>query len=113
MIEGLGNEIVATGYYSIEFQTKSVVGDRELCQFLMALGRRSVNPESFPAEGSCTKILDVSIADTKALKVTEFLSRMKFGPKFDHACKVRADREKHDRKHEEVPTKEVIPKVKE
>ena len=37
---------------------------------------------------------------------------MKFGPKFDHACKVRADREKHDKKHERVPIKEVVPKMR-
>ena len=79
----------------------------------MALGRRCVNPKNLPAEGSFTKILDVSIADAKALNITKFLSRMKFGLRFDHACKVTADREKYDKKHEGVPIKEVILKVKE
>ena len=79
----------------------------------MALGRRCVNPKNLPTDGCFTKILDVSIADAKSLNITEFLSRMKFGPKFDHACKVRAVREKHDKKHEGVPINEVVPKVKE
>ena len=79
----------------------------------MALERRCVNHKNLPAEGSFTKILDVSIADAKALNITEFLSRMKFGHKFDHDCNVSADREKHDKKHEGVPTKEVVPKLKE
>ena len=78
----------------------------------MALGRRCVNPKNLPTEGSFTKILDVSIADAKALNITEFLEQMKFGAKFNLACKIRADREKHN-KHEGVPVKEVIPLVKE
>ena len=96
-----------------EGRDRSFYYDRELCQILMALGRRCVNPKNLPAEGSFTKILDISIADAKALNITEFLSRTKFGLKFYHACKVSADREKHDKKHEGVLIKEVIPKVKE
>ena len=38
---------------------------------------------------------------------------MKCVPKFDYACKVRSDREKHDKKPERVSAKDVIPKVKE
>ena len=79
----------------------------------MALERQGVNHKNLPAECFFTKILDVSIADAKALNVTKFVSRMKFGPKIDHACKVKADREKHDKKYAGVSIKEVIPKVKE
>ena len=42
-----------------------------------------------------------------------FWTEEKFGAKFNLACKIRADREKHDKKHEGVPVKEVISLVKE
>ena len=86
---------------------------REVSQFLMALGRRCVNPKNLPPDSDLTKILDLSIADAKALNITEFLERLKFGSKFNHACKVRADRAKHDKKYEGVSVKEVVPAMKE
>ena len=68
---------------------------RDLCQYLM------------------TKLLDLSVTDAKALTVTEFLARIKLGTDFDHACRVRADKEKHEKKHEGVPIEKVVTQVRE
>ena len=86
---------------------------RELCKYLFAIAKRCVNAKNLPSEAEFTKILDLPIAEAKALNITEFLSRMKFGAKFDHACKVKADREKHDKKYQGEPIEAVIKAVKE
>ena len=80
---------------------------------MFAIAKRCVNAKNLPPEAEFTKILDLPIAEAKALKITEFLSRMKIGAKFDHACKVKADREKHDKKYQGEPIEAVIKAVKE
>ena len=80
---------------------------RELCQYLLRLARRCVNSKSLPTEVDFTCTLDFSIAGDKALTLTEFLSRKKFGPSFDQACKVRAELEKHEIKNK-VTTEDIV-----
>ena len=86
---------------------------RELCRYLFAIAKRCVNAKNLPSEADFTRILDLPIAEAKALNVTEFLSRMKFVAKFDHACTFKAEREKHDKKHQGEPLDSVIKSVKE
>ena len=86
---------------------------KELCKYLFAIAKRCVNAKNLPSKAEFTKILDLPIAEAKALNITEFLSRMKFGAKFDHACKVKADREKHDKKYQGEPIESVVKAVKE
>ena len=66
---------------------------RQLCLFLFKIGRRCIRPKSLPQESDLSGILNVVMADAKALSVTDFIVRSKLDQRLDVACKVKAERE--------------------
>ena len=60
-----------------------------------------------PAESDLNDVLDLDLSATAALSVTVFLNRKKFGSKFDHAFKVRAEAELHEKKDEKLTLEEL------
>ena len=65
---------------------------KESYQILMKLARRSVSSKSLPREDQLQLIPSLESKKAIALPVEDFLTRLKFGAKFNHACKVRAER---------------------
>ena len=71
---------------------------RQLCKDLYKLYRRCSCPNDLPSEQIWSSILDLDLKTTTAPTVTEFISRSKLDPKLQVACKIRAERDKHDKK---------------
>ena len=78
---------------------------RQTCQFLFKLARRCSSPSVFPSDENWPKILDLDLKTTSALSVPAFLDCMKFNSKPDVACKVRAERDKQDKKNATLTVK--------
>ena len=63
---------------------------RQLCQFLLKLGRRCMRPKSLPQENDLSAILGIAVSDTRALSITDFIVRSKLEQRLNVACKVKA-----------------------
>ena len=59
---------------------------RQLCLFLFKIARRCVRPKSLPQESDLPGILNVVVADAKALSVADFIARSKLDQRLDAAC---------------------------
>ena len=71
---------------------------RQLCQFLLKLGRRCIKPKSLPPESDLSGILNIVVSDARALTVTDFIARSKLEQRLNVACKIKAEKELSDRK---------------
>ena len=77
------------------------------------MAKRVVLPSALPAEEDIASILDLDTTTALALSVPVFLSRTKFGAKLDHACKLKAEIEQHERKGEKTSIDTLKEKAKE
>ena len=75
---------------------------RHLFLYLRKLAKRVVMPKSPPSEDDIDGILDLEISVATALSFTVFLNRLKIESKLDHACKLKAEVEKHETKGENL-----------
>ena len=64
------------------------------------VARRCVNSQCLPTGPVVRKILELDTRRATALTVTEFLNRSKLGQKLDTACKLKAERDKREKKNE-------------
>ena len=78
---------------------------RQTGQFLFKLARRCSSPSDLPSDENWPEILDLDLKTTSALSVPAFLDRMKFNSKLDVAFKVRAERDKQDKKNATLTVK--------
>ena len=85
---------------------------RQLCLHLRKLAKRVVMPNALPAEEDIAGILDLDINVAPALSVTVFINRVKFGGKLDHACKLKAEVEMHDKQEEKLTLVELTNKAR-
>ena len=86
---------------------------RQLCLYLRKVAKRVVLPKSLPSEDDFDGIFDLDIFVAPSLSVTVFLNRLKIGPKLDHACKLKAEVEQHEKKGEKSTLEELTSKAKE
>ena len=66
---------------------------RQLCLFHFKIGRRCIRSKSLPQESDLSGILNVVMADAKALSATDFIVPSKLDQRLDVACKVKAEGE--------------------
>ena len=85
---------------------------RDLGLYLFKLGRRCVNSSSIPEESDFPSIYNLVLADTKALTVTDFLSRSKLNEKLAPACKLKAEGEMTEKKIEKLTLDQVTENIK-
>ena len=69
-------------------------------------------PGALPEEDDLSGILDMDITVAAALSVTVFLNRLKFGGKLDHACKLKAEVEMHEKQGEKLTLVELTNKAR-
>ena len=69
-------------------------------------------PSALPDEDDISGILDLDINVAPALSVTVFLNRVKFGGKLDHACKLKAEVEMHEKQGEKLTLVELTNKAR-
>ena len=69
-------------------------------------------PSALPDEDDISGILDLDINVAPALSVTVFLNRVKFGEKLDHACKLKAEMEMHEKQGEKLTLVELTNKAR-
>ena len=86
---------------------------RQLCQFLLKLGRRCMRPKSLPQEKDLFGILSISVSDTRALTVTDFIVRSKLEQRLNVACKIKAERELSDKKGSRANLPKLVKEAKE
>ena len=79
----------------------------------MKLARRSVSSKCLPREGQLQQIHSLESKKAIALPIEDFLSRLKLGAKFNHACKVRAEREQKGKKNAGLSLEVITNKNKE
>ena len=61
--------------------------------------RRCVHAGSLPSSSEASKILGLDTKRVPALTVTEFLNKSKLGQKLETACKLKAERDRRDKKN--------------
>ena len=81
---------------------------KELCQYLQKLARRCVRPSSLPSESDYHDILRISIPDSRALSVDDFVSRSKLTPRLDVCCKRKAEKERKDAKNSSLSLDQLV-----
>ena len=81
---------------------------KELCQYLQKLARRCVRPSSLPSESDYHDILRISIPDSRALSVDDFVSRSKVTPRLDVCCKRKAEKERKDAKNSSLSLDQLV-----
>ena len=86
---------------------------RQLCQFLLKLGRRCMRPKNLPQENDLSGILNISVSDTRALTVTDFIVRSKLEQRLNTACKIKAERELSDKKGSRANLPKLVKDAKE
>ena len=86
---------------------------RQLCQFLLKLGRRCMRPKGLPQENDLSEILSISVSDTRALSITDFIVRSKLEQRLSVACKIKAERELSDKKGGRANLPKLIQEAKE
>ena len=86
---------------------------KELCQYLYKLAQRCIRPSCLPSEADYHDILRISIPDAKALTVTDFISRLKLGPRLEACCKRKSEKERKEAKHSELSLEEIIANTRE
>ena len=86
---------------------------RQLCQFLLKLGRRCMRPKSLPQENDLSAILSIAVSDTRALSITDFIVRSKLEQRLNVACKVKAERELSDKKGSRANLPKLVKEAKE
>ena len=87
---------------------------RQLCQFLLKVGRRCIDSADLPSENNFKDILDLDLARSTALSVPEFLGRIQLGKKLEQACKIKAEKEFHElkQKNKKLTMKSLVAKTK-
>ena len=72
------------------------------------LAQRCIRPSYLPSEADYHDILRISIPDAKALTVTDFISRLKLGPRLEACCKRKSEKERKEAKYSELSLEETI-----
>ena len=72
------------------------------------LAQRCIQPSCLPPEADYHDILRISIPDAKALTVSDFISRLKLGPRLDACCKRKSEKERKEAKNSELSLEEII-----
>ena len=80
--------------------------------YLRKLAKRVMMPSTLPAEDVIPSILHLDINVAPALSVTVFLNRIKLGGKLDHACKLKAKVEMHEKQGEKFTLVELTNKAR-
>ena len=57
-----------------------------------------MRPKGLPKENDLTGILSISVSDSRALSITDFIVRSKLEQRLNVACKIKAERELSDKK---------------
>ena len=86
---------------------------REMSHYFFKLARRCVRASSFSVETDLIGIYNISQTDAKAMPIYDFLSRSKLSDKLSPTCKLRAEKEMSEKKHEGLNLEAVIAKTKE
>ena len=77
------------------------------------IGSKVLQSERPSVRDDWPEILDLNLKTTSALTVTEFIGRSKLDPKLAVACKIRAERDKHEEKNKAMPMEILINQNKE
>ena len=81
---------------------------KELCQYLHKLAQWCIRPSCLPPEADYHDILRISIPDSKALTVSDFVSRLKLGPRLEACCKRKSEKERKEAKNSELSLEEMF-----
>ena len=76
---------------------------RQLCQYLFRLARRCSNPSDLPDDQNWPAILNLDIKTVTALTVSEFISRIKLGPRLRISCRAMAEKDIRDKLDQGLP----------
>ena len=72
------------------------------------LAHRCIRSSCLPSEADYHDILRISIPDAKALSVSDFISRLKLGPRLDSCCRRKSEKERKEAKNSELSLEEII-----
>ena len=72
-----------------------------------------MRPRSLPQENDLSGILSISVSDTRALTITDFIVRSKLEQRLNVACKIKAERELSDKKGSRANLPELVKEAKE
>ena len=72
-----------------------------------------MRPKNLPQENDLSGILNISVSDTRALTVTDFIVRSKLEQRLNTACKIKAERELSDKKGSRANLPKLVKDAKE